>query len=297
MEGECLGNSAVLAGKSISIGMAGLPFDGQYICTAARHVFEPASGGYTTWFTVGGYRDRSLFALSSGTGPAGASRPSIPGVVIGTVVNNMDPEQMGRVQVMFPWLSPAYVSAWARTMQIGAGKVGAGFLWLPEVGDEVLVAFDRGHVDNPYVIGSLYNGIAKPFPAPAVEGVVANRRIVSRMGHTVQFDDGPSALGITIATAPATAPTNTVKLDAQEMKVTVNSLGQIEISAPLGVTISSEAQIQIQSQGQLSLSGSVVSVASNGPLSLQGATVAIAGPEGSPAGSISVSGASVSLGP
>jgi hypothetical protein len=301
VEGECIGNPDVLAGQSISIGMAGQPFDGQYICTSARHVFEPASGGYTTWFTVGGYRDRSLFALSSGAGPPGATRPKIPGVVIGTVVNNMDPESSGQVKVLFPWLNASYVSAWARTVQIGAGKIGegggsAGFVWLPEVGDEVLVAFDRGHIDHPYVIGSLYNGLAKPEPAPSVEGVVANRRIASRTPHTIQFDDGPSALGITITTAPVEEPSNTVKLDAQEMKITINSLGQIEISAPVGVTISSEAQIQIQSQGELSLSGATISVASEGPLSLQGATVAIAGPEGSPAGSISVSGAEVSLG-
>jgi hypothetical protein len=296
MEGECIGNPAVLAGESISIGMAGEPFDGQYICTSARHLFEPAGAGYTTWFTVGGFRDRSLFALSSGAGAPGATRPKIPGVVIGTVVDNMDPNSLGQVKVMFPWLNATYVSAWARTMQIGAGKIGAGFLWLPEVGDEVLVAFDRGHIDHPYVIGSLYNGLASPLPAPSVEGVVANRRIASRMAHTIQFDDGPSELGITISTAPSDSPTNMVKLDAQQMKITVNSLGQIEITAPVGVTISSDAQIQIQSQGELSLSGATVTVSSEGPLSLQGATVAIAGPEGSPAGTISVSGAQVSLG-
>ena len=61
---------------------------------------------------------------------------------------------------MFPWLSPAYISAWARVMQIGASKVGGGFLWIPEIGDEVLIGFDRGSIDHPYVIGNLYNGIA-----------------------------------------------------------------------------------------------------------------------------------------
>jgi hypothetical protein len=288
MEGECVGNPAVLAGESISIGMAGQPFDGQYVCTAARHVFEPASGGYTTWFTIGGFQDRSMFALSSGSGSVDSTRPSVPGLVVGTVVNNMDPKGLGQVQVMFPWLAPSYVSAWARTMQIGASKVGGGFLWIPEVGDEVLIGFDRGDVDHPYVIGNLYNGIAMPLPAPAVQGAVANRRIASRMAHTIQFDDGPSAQGISIMTAPVEAATNTVKLDAQQMKITINSLGQVEIDA--------NAQISIKSQGQLALSGATISISSEGPLSLQGTTVSVSGPQGAPATGLSLSGASINLG-
>jgi hypothetical protein len=150
------------------------------------------------------------------------------------------------------------------------------------------------------VIGNLYNGMVQPQPAPSIEGLVANRRIASRMAsNCIQFDDGPSALGITItsAGAPEQPPTNTIKLDGQQMKITINSqTGQIEISAPAGVKVSSDAQVQIESQGQLSLSGSTVTIASKGPLSLQGATVAVAGPQGAPATSLSLSGASISLG-
>ena len=68
---------------------------------------------------------------------------------------------------MFPWLSPDYISAWCRVMQIGASKIGGGFLWLPEIGDEVLIGFDRGPIDHPFVIGNLYNGIAAPLPPRA----------------------------------------------------------------------------------------------------------------------------------
>ena len=136
MEGECVGNPSILAGESISIGMAGRPFDGQYVVSSARHVFEPSGGGYTTWFTVGGFRDRSMFSLSSGAGPVDSTRPQISGLVVGTVTDNMDDKNLGRVKVMFPWLSDSYVSAWARTMQVGASKAGGGFLWVPEVGDE-----------------------------------------------------------------------------------------------------------------------------------------------------------------
>jgi hypothetical protein len=297
LEGECVGNPALLAGESISLGMAGMPFDGYYVCSAARHVFEPDNGGYTTWVTVGGFKDRSLYALSSGAGPADSLRPTIPGLVIGTVVNNMDPEEEGKVQVMLPWLSPAYISAWARVMQIGAGKVGAGFLWLPEIGDEVLIGFDRGSIDHPYVIGNLYNGVARPFPPPSVEGVVANRRIASRMAHTIEWNDGPEALGISIKTAPAEAAPNSVVLDNQQMKVTVNSLGQVEISGVVAVKISSEAMLSLDAP-EISIGGE-----DTASLSLAGATVTVGGTTtasvsvgSATTASVNVSGAMVSLG-
>jgi hypothetical protein len=297
LEGECLGNPSLLAGKSITLGMAGMPFDGYYVCSAARHVFDPELGGYTTWVTVGGYRDRSLYALSSGSGPADSKRPTIPGLVIGTVVNNMDPDEQGQVQVMFPWLSPAYISAWARVMQIGASKVGGGFLWVPEVGDEVLIGFDRGSIDHPFVIGNLYNGIAKPFPAPSVEGVVANRRIASRMAHTIQWNDGPDALGISIMTAPVQSPPNSVVLDNQQMKITINSLGQVEISGAVGVKVSSEATLTLdapsitiggEDTASLSLAGATVTVG--------GSTTASVSVGSASTASVKVSGAMVSLG-
>ena len=250
MEGECLGNPSVLAGESISVGMAGMPFDGQYVVSSARHVFEPASSGYTTWFTVGGFQDRSLFALGSGPAVGDETRPIIASLVIGTVTDNMDDQDLGRVKVMFPWLSDSYVSAWARTVQIGASKAGAGFLWIPEVGDEVLVGFDRGDVDHPYVIGNLYNGIVTPQPAPSIDGAVANRRIASRMCHMIQFDDGPDAMGITIQTGTQTC---TIKMDAEQQSISVTSHGQIVLQAGAeGMSINSEGDITIVATGTFS---------------------------------------------
>jgi len=198
---------------------------------------------------------------------------------------------------MFPWLNATYISAWCRVMQIGAGKAGAGFLWIPEIDDEVLVGFDRGSIDYPYVIGSLYNGTARPIPPPEVAPAVASRRIVSRMGHTIQWNDGPELLGITIGTAPFEEPPTSVKLDADEVKITINSLGEIEIT---GV-----AQVKISSEAQLSLDAPDISIGSEdtASVSIAGATVSVGSETtesvtvGSPStASVSVSGALVSLG-
>jgi phage protein D len=290
MEGECLGNPALHAGEAISVGLAGLPFDGQYVLSSARHVFAPESGGYTTWFTVGGLEDRSLLALGSGGAHAAAARPSIGGLVIGKVSDNVDEQELGRVKVTFPWLSPEYVSSWARTVQIGASKEGAGFVWVPEVGDEVLVGFDRGEVDHPYVLGNLYNGVFKPEPAPQVGGgAVASRRITSRARHTVQFDDGPEAMGITITTGDKSC---TIKLDAEEQSIELTSLGRVSIKAGgEGLSIDSEGDVSIAAVGTLSLQGATVSARADASVSVQGADVALSGDA-----SVSVMAAEISLG-
>ena len=297
-EAQVEGNPSILAGESVTIGMAGMPFDGYYICTQARHVWDHEGGGYTTWVTAGGYRDRSLYALSSGVAANSMPRPAITGLVMGTVLDNNDEEELGRVKVMFPWLNATYISAWCRVMQIGAGKAGAGFLWIPEIDDEVLIGFDRGSIEYPYVIGSLYNGTARPIPPPSVEGAVASRRIVSRMGHTIQWNDGPEALGITIGTAPFEEPPTSIKMDAEEVKITINSLGEIEITGM--------ADVKIQAMGQLSLVAPdiVIGGPDTASLSVDAADIALGGETtaavavGSPTtAEVSVTGAMVTLGP
>lgn len=83
------------------------------------------------------------------------------GVVIGIVTNNRDPDGLHRVKLRFPWLGAEDESNWARVATPMAGP-GRGFYALPEVDDEVLVAFDHGNVDHPYVVGSLWNGQDAP---------------------------------------------------------------------------------------------------------------------------------------
>ena len=235
LEGECLGNPSVSAGGVVSLGMCGPPFDGMYVVSAARHLFDVEHSGYSTWITVGGRRDRSLYALASGAGSAAdATRPNVSGVVTGKVVNNLDPMTLGRVQVMFEWLGASYVSPFAPTVQLGAGPVG-GSLWIPEVGDEVLVAFDRGDMDHPYVIGNLYGGVARPMPPATFSPTVASRRITSRTMQQIEFDDGPASMGITIATGPL--PTTSINLDAQQQGITLTCPGKLTIHAMLGVDI------------------------------------------------------------
>ena len=83
----------------------------------------------------------------------------IPGVVVGVVTNNQDPAGQGRVRVKFPWLSEADESNWARlVVPIAATN---SIYKLPEVGTEVLLAFELGDIRFPYVLGVLSSSIAQ----------------------------------------------------------------------------------------------------------------------------------------
>src|SRR4051812_36327566 len=100
MEGVARGDPRLVAGTAVTLDSLGEPFDGRYVVTTTRHVWEAATG-YVTHFSVTGRQERSLFGLASG-GLASAGR-SAPGVVVGQVSDVRDPQHLGRVTVRFPW--------------------------------------------------------------------------------------------------------------------------------------------------------------------------------------------------
>lgn len=107
-----------------------------------------------------------------------------PGVVIAIVKNLKDPDGQGRIEVQFPWLSDSLRSSWAPVATPLAGKQ-RGMFFMPEVDDEVLVAFEHGSFNHPYVVGYLWNG--KDIPPDSDSN---NRVIVTPGGHKLRFEDG-----------------------------------------------------------------------------------------------------------
>ncbi|MEU9085160.1 VgrG-related protein [Streptomyces sp. NPDC048357] len=201
LEAVAEGNPLLRAGKAIALGNVGQAFSGRYTATAVQHVLEP-HGGYRTTVWVSSSPDRSLAGLVTGANAPGRG-PRIPGLAIGVVTDVREPNgsQRGAVRLKFPWLDDTYVSDWVRTVQWG-GKGGGGVV-SPEVNDEVLVGFEQGLLDSPYVLGGLYNGVDQPSPhdVPLIDktsGKVNRRSVVSRSGHRVELLDaaapGPSGL-------------------------------------------------------------------------------------------------------
>jgi phage protein D/phage baseplate assembly protein gpV len=297
IEAECLGNPVLEAGRPITLSMAGLPFDGSYVLTGVRHRYAPGAGGYTTWVTVGTRRQDGLLALGGGPTGAIAGAGRLPAIACGRVDNVDDPLRLGRVRVRFEWLGPMYVSTWARTVQPGAGS-GRGNLFLPEVGDEVLVAFDRGDPDHPYVLGNLYNSFARPDPpAQIAGGLVTNRQIITTSHQTISFSDDPDALGITMRVGDETC---SIQLDQTNQRITVKSAGELvieaggmaSIKANGDLTIQAAGAVSIQADGEAALTAkAALTLQGNGGAELLGADVTIAGDE-----SVTVSGASIMLG-
>lgn len=112
------------------------------------------------------------------------------GLTVGVVTNNKDDKGLGRVKVKFPCLSNTDESYWARVLTPMAGN-NRGIYFLPEVNDEVMVAFAHGDVENPYIVGSVWNGKDKP-PETNSDGKNNLRLIKSRSGHEIILDDSQS---------------------------------------------------------------------------------------------------------
>lgn len=119
----------------------------------------------------------------------------IPGVMIAEISSLGDAENPGRVKVTFPSLENLQ-SDWIEVMAIGAGK-SRGLFWMPEVGDQVLVAFLEGDFLRPYVIGGLWNGQDKA-PIEIKEGKNDVRQLTSRTGHTVTLTDTDKAQSLSL---------------------------------------------------------------------------------------------------
>ncbi len=195
----------------------------------------------------------------------------IYGVVVGVVTDNKDPDKLGRVKVKIPRLSADDESNWARVISFMGGKQMGGF-FLPEVNDEVLVAFEYGDINIPYVIGSLWNGKDSP-PLTNDDGKNNFRIIKSRSGHVLRLDDTDGQEKIEIVDK---SENNKITIDTKEKKISITSDKDIEISAPNGkVTIkANDFEVKSQASAKIEASSSM-DLKASGTTTIKGATVNI----------------------
>jgi len=191
------------------------------------------------------------------------------GVVVGVVTNNQDPDDMHRVKVRFPWLSKDVESNWARVAAPMTGR-GRGRYFLPEVDDEVVVAFEHGQIDHPFVIGSLWNG-QDTAPESNADGQNNHRTIKSRSGHVLRFND--KAGGETIEIIDRTgsnkiiidSAANTITIEAQSDitiksatgKLTMQAIG-IEMKSQLGVSVEAATSMDLKANAVVTVKGAMI---------------------------------------
>jgi uncharacterized protein involved in type VI secretion and phage assembly len=200
------------------------------------------------------------------------------GVIEGIVVDNKDPEGIGRILVQFPWLPNETKSAWARLATPMAGKE-MGLVIYPEKDDEVLIDFVNGNVNTPVIIGSLYNGKEKP-PFDNSDGENNIRMFVSRSGHVIEIDDKSGSEKITITDKSGGL---IIEMDSSKETITVTSKGDINIKADSNFKVEakdiemkagSNATFKAGSALEAS-AGSSATVQGGGGVTVKGATVSL----------------------
>jgi len=198
--------------------------------------------------------------------------------MIGIVTDNKDPDKLMRVKVKLPALSEQDTTFWIPIVSYGAGKE-RGWFFLPEVNDEVLVAFEHGDMNRPVVIGAMWNGNDKPPKTNSGSNPI--RTLVSKSGSKIEFDD--DADSITISDGGGKGEI-TIKAGDNKMTLEAKS-GDVVIAAPAGdlliavagdvelkgsinfdirasqaCNVESGGAMKIEGSGMLSISGSQTSI-------------------------------------
>lgn len=226
----------------------------------------------------------------------------VNGVAVAIVTNNKDPEGLGRVKVHFPWLSDDHESDWVRVASFMAGG-GRGGFFIPDVQDEVLVAFEHGDINRPIVIGSLWS-VEDKSPEKNEDGRNNIKKIRTRSGNEIILDDSSGKERIEIHTKDGKGhkiildnstgaskvairdetDSNFIEIDSITGSISISSALDLSIKA---TTISLDALatinirspvIMVQAAGTITnmaptintLAAGQASVVSAGPLLLQG---------------------------
>jgi phage protein D len=279
-EGSCFGNPNVRAGAEVEIKGVGSRFSGRYRITRAVHRYNLT--GYITEFEISGHRSNTLAQLLEYPN----KKPY--GVVVGLVTNVNDPDGIARVKVKYPTISNQLESNWARLVTPMAGA-GRGFEFIPEVNDEVLVAFEYDDINKPYILGSLWNGKDKPPEASSSivnNGKVQKRIIRSRSGHTITLDDSDGKEKITIIDKTGK---NSIEIDSSKNSLTIKTDGVINMEtkddinikgknitfeATVNATMKANSNINLEATTKATLKANAgVDITASGPTNIKGAII------------------------
>lgn len=163
------------------------------------------------------------------------------------VKENYDPDGIGRVKVHFMWQKSSDMSPWVRLTMPHTGNE-KGMFFTPEKDEEVLVDFEGGDIDKPYIIGSLYNGQAKSGKADSDNTI---KMIMTRSGNIITFNDEEGSIQITDKKGSTVylKGDDTIEVTSGS-KVTVNS-NDVEINAERNITLNAKKDIVMNAENQI----------------------------------------------
>ncbi|MFF4602769.1 VgrG-related protein [Streptomyces sp. NPDC001339] len=246
------GSPKLHAGTAVALSGVGEPFTGRYTVTSCRHLFDPGQG----------YRTRVTLSVAGQAWARDLHRTTrMNGLAIGTVSQVRTPpgaQGRGWVRVRFPWLSDTYVTDWIRAVEWG-GKGGGG-AFCPGVGDEVLVGFEHGRLDRPYLLGGLYNGQDKPSTTKTVVtegGTVIRRFLADRSGDRIELVDSGEGAGVLLTTGDGNL---SVQLDRGKGAITISGSGLVHLKTTGGLVLDAKT-LELKGTGTVKLSGESVELA------------------------------------
>lgn len=184
--------------------------------------------------------------MSGGHLPDGA-RSRLFGVYPALVTDLQDPQQQGRVQVKLPWLGSdgEKVTAWA-TLVTPYADDDQGFEMLPEIDSMVVVAFEAGDLERPYILGAAWNGTTT-LPAPP-DNTNNLRVIKTRAGSRLEFDDttGAPTVAVTVAGDKSGAVHKIVMDDAGDsITIKARNGAEVSITAGGGITVRANTSVSV----------------------------------------------------
>ncbi|MEU8243909.1 phage baseplate assembly protein V [Actinoplanes missouriensis] len=186
-------------------------------------------------------------------------------VVIGIVKDLKDPQRLGRIRAQLPQHDDQ-LSEWAPIVSAGAGK-DRGSYFRPEIDDQVMIAFERGDLRRPYVLGGIWCVPGPPPEKSGVHEVNDVRQITTRSGHVLRFDDRAGAERIELITAGGgqkvvldKAGGGRIEVTATAGTVVVDAAGDVRVTSRANVTITATGDLTIAASGALKLSGKTVDI-------------------------------------
>ena len=198
------------------------------------------------------------------------------------VVDNKDEQKLGRIRVQFPWQeiqSKEMKTPWLRIAVPYAGA-SKGQQFVPEIGEEVMVGFEMNNAERPYIIGSFYNGgNGKPDENWAVskeeDGTTNNiKSIRTRNGHTILFNDKGDAGLLEIYDNKNNI--YHITLSADDKKITIYSVGEVEVIADTDININAKGYIGINADGDVGImSKGNISIEAKKEVSIQASKVKV----------------------
>lgn len=224
------------------------------------------------------------------------------GLFIGKVVNNYDEKHKGMVKVALAGYKEGFdTTGWMRVMSLSAGSK-KGFYFLPDVGDEVIIAFINNDINNPCVIGSLWND--DTYPESSVLEKNNIKRIITKSGIQILLDEDekkdsvkintPKGLTVMIKDETETIEIkdgkdkNTITIDAKNSKISIKSEKALSLESKTielkasdsvsiegnSVTITGKNNVTVEGKSKLAANGTQVEIKAKGTLDVQSSGIA-----------------------